>query len=120
MSENNIMSFKKIASETEIMTAFPPPWTLISGAPVFENKRYYSNPEKTRIAGKTKCTPATFKVSYNVWELSYLKVGKVRITHESGEVYDFEAGDTWILEPGFEGTWEIVEDMVKVFVMNAV
>lgn len=118
MFDNHIMSFKE--TDTEILTTLPPPWTLISGTPDLANKRYFSNPEKTRIAGKTRCNPALFKISYNVWELSHLKKGKVRITHESGRVYDFEAGDTWILEPGFEGTWEVLEEMVKVFVMNAI
>jgi hypothetical protein len=41
--------------------------------------------------------------------------GKVRITALDGRVHQFSAGDSFVVPAGFEGTWEVVEDCVKLY-----
>lgn len=117
MVDGFFCSFRE--TETEIRTAPPPVWTVIEGEPAVRAKRYYSNEDGSRLAGTFKCTTGKFAIDYNVWEFCHLVKGKCVITHESGRRYELNPGDSFVLEPGFKGEWEIVEDIEKRFVMHA-
>jgi uncharacterized cupin superfamily protein len=41
--------------------------------------------------------------------------GKITITPEGGESYTVTAGDSFIIEKGFVGTWKIEENVKKHF-----
>ncbi|WP_165191678.1 cupin domain-containing protein [Caulobacter soli] len=117
MLEDRFCSFRE--TDVETRTSPPPVWTVLSGQPQAQSKRSYSDEEKKIYAGTFKCTAGVYAINYDVWEFCHLIKGKCLITHESGRQYELNAGDAFVLEPGFKGTWAIVEDMEKSFVMHA-
>jgi uncharacterized cupin superfamily protein len=40
------------------------------------------------------------------------------ITAEDGTEYPLQAGDSFILRPGFRGTWEVIETTRKDYVIR--
>ncbi|MEY4696481.1 MAG: hypothetical protein RIT14_909, partial [Pseudomonadota bacterium] len=39
------------------------------------------------------------------------------LTDRSGLATHLKAGDSWVIRPGFEGTWEVVETTLKDYVI---
>lgn len=57
-------------------------------------------------------------MDYQVWEFCHVMSGKCIITPEGGDPITLVPGDSFICEKGLKGTWRIVEDMKKHFVIN--
>lgn len=74
-----------------------------------ENDRLY--------CGIWESTPGKVKVDYAEWEFCHFIAGKAILTSESGESWTIEAGDAFIIQPGFKGTWETVEPVRKHYVI---
>ncbi|MNQ43245.1 hypothetical protein D3C85_569670 [compost metagenome] len=73
--------------------------------------RHFSNEDKQLTAGvKERCT-----CDYD--ELCHLLEGQVRLTDSAGNSRTFEAGSTFVVAAGFEGTWENLTDVRKVYVI---
>jgi uncharacterized cupin superfamily protein len=41
--------------------------------------------------------------------------GRARLTEAGGEAQDFGPGDAFVIPRGFEGTWETVEPVRKIY-----
>ena len=39
------------------------------------------------------------------------------MTDAAGVAVDLKAGDSWVIRPGFKGTWRVVEDTLKDYVI---
>ena len=50
-------------------------------------------------------------------EFCYLIEGEVRLSDLDGNYSEFSAGDAFVVEPGFEGTWESKTTVRKYFVI---
>ena len=64
-------------------------------------------------------TPGKWRVSYAEWEYVYIHEGHSILTDASGATTTLRAGDSYIIRPGFEGTWEVIETTLKDFVIRA-
>ena len=117
MLKEAFMAFSE--SQTETLTAYPNGWTVIEGAPTIKNLKFYQDDAQKRFSGIWECTTGKFTVDYSVWEYCHLIKGQCVITHEDGRTYTLNAGDSFILEPGFKGTWQVVEDVQKHYVILA-
>lgn len=53
----------------------------------------------------------------NEYEFCLLFSGRVRIGDAAGRSIEFGAGDAFLLEPGFEGSWTSLEPVRKFFMM---
>lgn len=51
------------------------------------------------------------------WEYCHIVGGVSIITQDGGKPQTYKAGDSFILLPGFSGTWEVVEDTRKEYVI---
>lgn len=56
-------------------------------------------------------------IDYDVWEFCHFIAGKAVLTSETGESWTIEAGEAFVIEPGFKGTWETVEPIRKHYVI---
>lgn len=117
MLEGNFLSFPE--ADAEVASAFPNGWTLVEGNPEVRNRRLYVDADKQRFSGVWECSPGKFKVDYKVWEFCHLIKGQCVITHESGRQYILNPGDSFILEPGFVGDWQVTEAVEKRYVILA-
>ncbi|MEQ9694497.1 cupin domain-containing protein [Shimia sp. SDUM112013] len=89
---------------------------LISGTPEFTT---WNLEERDGLyAGIWKSTPGKWRVVYDEWEYFRILSGVSILTDAKGRETRLEAGDSFILRPGFEGTWEVVETTTKDYVIR--
>ena len=69
--------------------------------------------------GLWQSTPGKWKVSYAEWEYVYIHHGHSVLTDAAGTATHLRAGDSFIIRPGFEGTWEVLETTLKDYVILA-
>ena len=88
---------------------------VVSGDPVHTS---WSLEEKDNLfSGMWQTTPGKWKVSYSEWEYVYIHEGHSILTDASGVETHLRAGDSFIIRPGYAGTWECVETTLKDYVI---
>lgn len=88
---------------------------LISGDPV--HSTWNVEEQGALYSGVWQSTPGKWKVSYSEWEYVYIHIGHSILTDASGNATHLMACDSFIIRPGFEGTWEVVETTIKDYVI---
>lgn len=97
-------------------TGRPDPAKVIAGDPVHTTW----NIEETDglYCGIWQSTPGTWRVSYDEWEYVHILAGHSILTGADGSATHLHAGDSYIIRPGFVGTWEVVETTLKDYVIR--
>ena len=89
---------------------------LISGNPVFTT---WNLEERAGLyCGIWQSTPGKWRIVYDEWEYCRILEGRSIITEDGGPAHEVRAGDSFILRPGFSGTWEVIETTVKDYVIR--
>jgi uncharacterized cupin superfamily protein len=100
----------------------PPPDRVLAGDPRFRTWAHYKSPESLSDpplrAGQWEATPGTWRIAYTRWEFMRILSGRCIIRGDDGSVSDLGPGDVFVIEPGFKGTWEVVETMLKDYVIR--
>lgn len=80
--------------------------------------RYASLAEGALETGVWEATAATWEeTDYAVDEVCVMLAGHLRLIDRDGEVHELHEGDAFHLPRGWAGTWEVVEDMRKFYVI---
>ena len=95
----------------------PAPEKLISGAPVFTTWNLEQTADEL-YCGIWQSTPGKWHVSYDEWEYCRILEGKSVLTDETGTAHQLNAGDSFMIRPGFKGTWEVIETTRKEYVIK--
>ena len=95
----------------------PAPDRIVSGSPAFETWATYESADGRYHAGLWRATPGKWRISYTEWECCEMLVGVSIVVEAGGAARTFRAGDRFVIEPGFEGTWEVVETTTKRYVV---
>ncbi len=103
--------------DTEVETGAPAPERLVSGSPSFKTWNLEESPGGL-YAGVWESTPGKWEVQYDEWEYCRMLSGVSVITEDGGEEKRVEAGDSFIIRPGFIGTWEVIETTRKEYVVQ--
>jgi uncharacterized protein len=69
-------------------------------------------------AGIWQSTPGKWRISYDEWEFCHILSGVSVIAEDGGKERRVGAGDSFILRPGFKGTWEVIETTRKEYVIK--
>lgn len=93
----------------------PDPSLVLAGDPV--HTTWLHEERGTLYAGIWQTTPGTWKVDYSEWEYVHILSGVSILTEEGGAAHTLAAGDSFLIRPGFKGTWECVETTLKDFVI---
>jgi uncharacterized cupin superfamily protein len=94
----------------------PAPDRLISGNPKF---RTWNVEERDGLyAGVWEATPGKWRIEYDEWEFCHILSGVSVIAEEGGETRTVKVGDSFVLRPGFKGSWEVVETTRKEYVVR--
>jgi len=96
----------------------PAPDRLISGSPTTETWSTYESVDGRYFTGLWRATPGKWRIVYTEWEYCEMLDGISIVTAVNGETRTFKTGDRFVLEPGFEGTWEVVETTLKRYVIH--
>lgn len=93
------------------------PETVLAGDPVHTT---WSQEERGNLyAGMWQSTPGKWAISYSEWEYVYIHQGHSVLTDAAGVETHLKAGDSWLIRPGYEGTWEVLETTLKDYVILA-
>ena len=94
----------------------PAPDRVVKGDPVFTS--WTLEDRDGLYCGIRESTPGAWRVSYDEWEYCRILSGLSILTEEGGAPVTLRAGDSFVLRPGFRGTWEVVETTRKDFVIR--
>ncbi len=95
----------------------PAPDRVISGNPKFLTW----NAEEAAgglYAGVWEATPGKWRIAYDEWEFCHILSGVSIIAEDGGEARTVRAGDSFVLRPGFRGSWDVVETTRKEYVIR--
>jgi hypothetical protein len=91
---------------------------LITGTPQFRTWNAYESQDGKIFCGVWEATPGKWRVVYEEWESCTLIEGRSVVTPDGGAPVALGPGDAMVLEPGFTGTWEVVETTRKTYVIR--
>jgi len=110
-----IVDFATAAPETS--QSKPAEDRLLAGSPEQLARNYFSDSGGRFFAGVWESTPGKWRVRYSENEFCHITRGRVRIEHESGRSWTFSAGSSFVIPVGFNGVWEVLEPMAKLYVI---
>jgi len=93
---------------------------LIEGNPdiyVWDQDSSLDGRVRSGVASATAGTTRSIKDA--VCEVIHIIEGVVELTEDGSEPVIFRAGDSFVMKPGFTGTWRTIEDFKKIFVISA-
>ena len=102
------------AAEPEVSR--PPPERVVSGDPVFTT--WNAEERGGLFCGIWQSTPGKWRVAYDEWEYCRILEGLSVVTEEGGAARIVRAGDSFVIRPGFKGTWEVLETTLKDSVVS--
>lgn len=97
-------------------TGAPASDRLISGSPEFTT--WNAEERDGLYCGIWRSTPGKWRIVYDEWEYCHILEGHSILTEDGGEPRHVKAGDSFILRPGFKGTWQVVETTTKDYVIR--
>jgi uncharacterized cupin superfamily protein len=93
---------------------------LVEGAPVAETRLDYTQGESTYV-GEWSSGVGAWRVCYDEWEFCHMLEGVCELPPDDGGAPQrYEAGDSFVIEPGFVGVWRVLAPMKKRFVVRIV
>lgn len=105
-----------VAPSVDPETDGPPPERLIAGNPVFTT---WNLEERDGLyCGIWQSTPGKWRSVYTEWEYCFIQSGVLIVTQDGGTPVTYHGGDSFIVRPGWEGTWEVVETVRKDYVIR--
>jgi uncharacterized cupin superfamily protein len=114
MSDANFLRVDVDAVEAE--SSRPDPVKVLSGDPVHTT---WNIEERDGLyCGIWQSTPGKWRISYDEWEYCTILSGVSVLTEDGKEPVTIKAGDSFILRPGFKGTWEVIETTRKDYVIK--
>lgn len=97
-------------------TSRPDPDRVISGDPV--HTTWNIEDAEGLYCGLWQSTPGAWRVSYSEWEYCRILEGDVRLTGDDGSTVEAGPGGNLVIEPGFEGVWENLTPVRKLYVID--
>lgn len=91
------------------------PGRILAGNPITATANQYTGGDGKFFCGVWDSTPGTWKISYTEEEFCVLLSGRARLTDTDGEVSEFGPGDAFVIPAGFEGIWETIEPLKKLY-----
>ena len=112
---SNLVAFDLDATQPE--AGAPAADRLISGTPKFRTWSVDEAPNGL-YAGVWESTPGKWRIVYDEWEFCHILSGVSVVTEDGGAPRRLVAGDSFIVKPGFAGTWEVLETTRKEYVIR--
>jgi uncharacterized cupin superfamily protein len=94
----------------------PPVERVIDGEPRF--RTWNVEDVDGLYAGVWESTPGKWRIEYEEWEFCHILDGVSVIAEDGGGERTVRAGDSFVLRPGFKGTWEVLETTRKEYVVR--
>ncbi len=96
-----------------------PPEAVISGAANEQGEVHFETADGSLVIGTWESTPYAEILSYpDSTEYCTVVSGKLAITGPDGKIETFGPGESYVLTAGFEGRFEVLETMRKIYVLH--
>jgi hypothetical protein len=92
---------------------------VLSGNPTTMAWNVASSSDGTIATGIWSATPGKWRMDYKVWEYCHILEGSCTITPVGLASIVLRAGDSFVCEPGLQGTWEVTAPLKKNFVVRS-
>jgi uncharacterized protein len=109
-----IVSFSNPVDSSE---SAPAADKLLAGNPKQTVSNHYADANNQFFSGVWSSTRGKWRVSYTEHEFCHILAGCIVVTSASGERSEFGVGDSFVIPSGFSGTWEVIEDCRKLYVI---
>lgn len=90
-------------------------WIVKEGSPKMKTWVLHTSKDGAMVSGIWECSPGTYHATYTAYEYVVLIDGKITITPDGGTPVTVKAGDAFVVEHDFKGTWKIEEYVRKHF-----
>lgn len=95
-----------------------PPERLVQGDPSFKTWAQDASRGETIKTGVWEATPGVNKsIKGDTLEFCHIVSGVIELTEEGQEPRIFRAGDSFVMKPGYVGTWKTIETVRKIYVV---
>ncbi|MEH6626897.1 MAG: cupin domain-containing protein [Motiliproteus sp.] len=94
-----------------------PPERLLAGSPQQTIANYFTDSSEQLISGVWESSPGKWQAVSDRNEFCYILEGRVVIADTRGGEKHFSAGDAFVIPKGFQGTWEVLENTRKYYVI---
>lgn len=95
-----------------------PPEKLLEGDPDFKTWAHDSSRNDTISTGVWEATPGVNRsIKGDTLEFCHIISGVIELTEEGKEPRIFKAGDSFVMKPGYVGTWKTIETVRKIYVV---
>ncbi len=94
------------------------PEKILAGAPATKTWMTYEEPGGRRASGQWEATPGKWRIFYEEWEHVVMIYGRCVIEGDDGTRIEAGPGDSFVIEPGFSGSWDVLEPMRKHWVIE--
>jgi hypothetical protein len=95
-----------------------PPDKIVAGAPATRTWVHYEEPGGKLAAGQWEAGIGKWRIAYAEWEYVVMISGRCIVAGDDGTIIEAGPGDAFVIEPGFLGTWEVTEPMLKHWVIE--
>jgi uncharacterized cupin superfamily protein len=111
---NQIIDFRtKVPPETSTPAADQ----LLAGTPQHTASNYFSDSTQQFHSGIWSSSVGKWRIQYSESEFCCLTQGRVALENLDGQRWEFGPGEGFIVPPGFEGTWQVIEECTKFYVI---
>lgn len=100
---------------TDPSTADLDGWVRTAGNPQMKTWVLHTSKDGAMVSGIWECSPGSYHATYTAYEYVVLIAGRIVITPDGGSPVTVKAGDAFVVEHDFKGTWKIEEHVRKHF-----
>ena len=90
-------------------------WVVTEGSPRMTTWVLHTTADGTMMSGIWDSTTGSWHATYTAYEYVVLITGRIVITPDGGTPVTVSAGDAFVVEKDFKGTWKIEEPVRKHF-----
>jgi uncharacterized protein len=95
----------------------PAPDRIVSGQPKAETLNIFESGDGKVFGGIWRATKGAWRVNYDETEYCHITRGRARLLSDDGTSSEVKSGDGFVIEAGFAGIWEVLEDMEKHYMI---
>jgi uncharacterized cupin superfamily protein len=93
----------------------PDPAKVVAGDPV--HTTWNLETRGNIYSGLWHATEGEWRCEYSEWEYVHILEGHSVLTDEAGHETHLRAGDSYVIRPGFKGSWRVVAATLKDYVI---
>lgn len=114
----NIVDFAQPAADISQRRLADLPDRVVDGDPHHETQVHFRSPDGVVLAGTWTSTPGKWRAFTDRDEYCHIISGHCALISETGERWEFRAGQSFLIPNGFRGYWEILDTTTKHFVIR--